>query len=225
MKRVERDPDPISAQLLAFQGFQAGLWTCLPGIIIDVQADKMTCSVQPAIKAVFTDTKGVKKDVQLPPLIFCPLMFPAGGGFSLTFPVAAGDECLVIFASRCIDNWWLQGGSQTQAEMRMHDLSDGFAFVGIRSVPHALPDWSQNAVQLRSDDGTAKMAIGTDGIVRVTAAGQIILTAPTVIINGNLSVSGNVIAAGDVIGAGISLETHVHDGVEDGTDTSGPPVP
>ena len=33
------------------------------------------------------------------------MVFPGGGGFALTFPVAAGDECLVVFASRCIDDY------------------------------------------------------------------------------------------------------------------------
>ena len=64
-----------------------------------------------------------------------PVVFPGGGGFALTFPVAAGDECLVVFASRCIDAWWQSGGVGEPMEPRMHDLSDGFALIGVRSQP------------------------------------------------------------------------------------------
>ncbi|MGC8050122.1 Gp138 family membrane-puncturing spike protein, partial [Salmonella enterica] len=72
---------------------------------------------------------------------------------SMTFPVAQGDECLVVFASRCIDSWWQSGGIQEQAELRMHDLSDGFAILGFRSQPRALSNISTTSAQLRSDDG------------------------------------------------------------------------
>ncbi|MCL9653139.1 hypothetical protein L2088_00345 [Pseudomonas protegens] len=90
-----------------------------------------------------------------PLLLDCPVQFPAGGGCTLTFPVAKGDECLVVFSSRCIDAWWQSGGIQVQAELRMHDMSDGFALLGFRSLPRMIPGISTSAVQLRSDHSSA----------------------------------------------------------------------
>ncbi|HVT06739.1 MAG TPA: Gp138 family membrane-puncturing spike protein [Polyangia bacterium] len=83
-----------------------------------------------------------------------PVYFPAGGGFVLTLPVAQGDECLVVFSERAIDNWFAHGGIQGPSEFRLHDYSDGFAFVGFASKPNAIPVVATDAVELRTRDGT-----------------------------------------------------------------------
>lgn len=134
---------------------QAGIWTALPGIIQSIDMEKMTCVVQPALQSiVFGQSTGTKNN-NMPLLVDCPVQFPAGGQTTITFPVKKGDECLVVFSSRCIDSWWQSGGIQPQAEMRMHDLSDGFVFLGFRCVPRVIPNISTTAVQVRSDDGKA----------------------------------------------------------------------
>ena len=102
----------------------------MPAVIVDFDPVAMTCSAQPAIRARVTAPSGGQQHMPLPLLLDCPVYFPSGGNCTLTFPVKPGDECLVVFASRCIDAWWQSGGVQDQAEMRMHDLSDGFVFVG-----------------------------------------------------------------------------------------------
>lgn len=134
--------------------------------------------------------------MDLPILPDVPVVFPGGGGFALTFPVAAGDECLVVFASRCIDAWWQSGGVGEPMEPRMHDLSDGFALVGVRSQARRLsPAVDSGNVQLRSDDGKTfvEMTPGGDvnavGPTSVTlkSEGSITLDAPQIIIKGLLS--------------------------------------
>lgn len=225
MKRQERSPELQLALGTALDGFQANLWTAIPGIIVDVQPAAMTCSVQPSVQSKYTNPRTqVEQWVSLPMLINCPLVFPQGGGFALTFPVVAGDEVLVVFASRCIDLWWQDGGVQPQAEVRMHDISDGFALAGVRSVPRALADWSQTDVELRSDDGTAAVAISPDKRIAVTSPDRITLTAPNIVMNGTLALNGSMVATGNVTGNGTSLHTHIHSGVDTGAGNSGPPV-
>jgi len=97
--------------------------------------------------------------VALPLLLDCPVVFPRGGGCTLTFPVAEDDECLVVFASRCIDAWWSAGGVQVQSEFRMHDLSDGFAIPGPYSQATKISNISTTAAQLRSNDGEAYLQL------------------------------------------------------------------
>ena len=125
--------DPVELALAQNQGLQAGLWTALPGIVTKFDPAKMTCEVQPAIKGYVRGPKGDASWVKMPLLVDCPVVFPGAGGFTLTFPIKAGDEVLVIFAARCIDSWWQSGGIQVQAELRLHDLSDGFVIPGPRS--------------------------------------------------------------------------------------------
>lgn len=153
----------------SFKARQATIWTALPGIIQSFNPTEMTCVVQPAIKAVIFSQDGSAVDVALPLLLDCPVQFPSGGGLVLTFPLTQGDECLVVFASRCIDAWWASGGIQAQAELRMHDLSDGFCIPGISSVPNVIPNISATSAQLRDKAGDTLIDVKS-GEVSIVAA-------------------------------------------------------
>lgn len=226
MDRRERMLDPIEWVSIALGGLQSKLWTALPGIIQNFDPVAMTCTVQPAIQALVRDESGALASVNLPLLLDCPVQFPAGGGCTLTFPVKPNDECLVVFASRCIDSWWQSGGIQAQAELRMHDLSDGFALLGFRSQPRVIGAVSTSAAQLRSDDGVAFVEINpSTHAVNATTTGPMALTAPLVTINGDVKVNGRVDTTGDVKAGTISLQTHRTSGVTSGTGTSSTPIP
>ena len=158
------------------------LWTAMPGIVESFDPAAETVSVQPAIRGRILQPDGTEKLVALPLLVDVPVVFPGGGGFTLTFPVKPGDECLVVFGSRCIDAWWQLGGLGDPLETRQHDLSDGFALVGPRSKARALPGVSTENVQLRTDDGRASVTIKPDytitaanpaAFITVTPAGEI----------------------------------------------------
>lgn len=109
MERSERLNDPVEAQRLAQEGQQAQIWTALPGIVTAFAPVAMTVSVQPAVMGSVKDESGRVQNQAMPLLVDVPVVFPCGGGFSLTYPIRPGDEALVVFASRCIDGWW-QGG-------------------------------------------------------------------------------------------------------------------
>jgi hypothetical protein len=161
---------------------------------------------------------------------------------SITFPVAAGDECLVVFASRCIDGWWQNGGVQPQALFRMHDLSDGFVFAGFRSNSKVVSAISSTKLQIRSADGANVVEVDpAAGEVNVKAATLATLQAPTVkligatTIQGTLTVTGAAtLAAGAAVTGGVTTDTlsigpddfaaHIHTG---GTISghTGPPIP
>lgn len=234
MKQIERYDDDLQTITTAFAGLQSGLWTAIPGVIESFDNASITCTVQPAVKANVTYANGSSSSVALPLLLDCPVQFPAGGGCSLTFPVSQGDECLVVFASRCIDGWWQSGGVQDQAELRMHDLSDGFVLLGFRSQPRVIDGISLTAVQMRSDDGLAFVAIdplsheisvSTPGALRASASGNATLTTPLLTLNGSLQVNGTVEATGDIKSGSISLQLHRTSGVTAGSASSGVPVP
>jgi len=171
--RNDRIEDQEELQRTIFETLQTGLWTTLPGIIDSVNLEAQTCSVVPAIRAKVKDSAGNITDVELPLLVDVPIIFSRAGGFALTFPVAIGDECLVIFASRCIDAWWQSGGVQNQAELRMHDLSDGFCMLAPTSQPKKLSNVSAVNVQLRNEAGDTYIEITPDGKVKVMATNDI----------------------------------------------------
>ena len=166
-----------------------------------------------------------------------PVYYPSGGGFTLTFPIAAGDECIVLFNDRQIDNWLATGAGKPPIVGRAHDLSDGLALVGIRNNTRALTAVSTTTTQLRSDAGTTYVEIAGGGIVNVVAPTGMTITSPTVTITGIIavqnvnslsnpcSINGTINATGDVVaqtgGTNISLTNHKHHGVTTGLGDTG----
>lgn len=177
MDRRERSGRLLDGILAAQQGLQATIWTALPCEVVSYDPAKKTCVLQPTVQAKVQDETGEFHWETLPLLLDCPVFFPQGGGCVLTFPIAPGDEALAIFASRCIDSWWQSGGIQVQAELRMHSLSDGFAFVGISSVPAVPGAMSTTTAQLRSLDGETYVEVDPAGSVNVVAPGNVTVTA------------------------------------------------
>lgn len=146
---------------IAMDGRLISLWTAIPGIIQSVKIDAMTCVVQPSVQEIVVNQSGIAKPINLPLLLDVPIVFPSGGGFSVTFPLAVNDEVLVLFSARCIDAWWETGGIQQAAESRMHDLSDAFAIPGPKSLPNTIGSISSSKLQIRNDAGTVYFQIGT----------------------------------------------------------------
>lgn len=179
MDRRERINDPIEATQMAIESALAATWTATPGIVTAVDLSAQTLSIQPAIQGEIMLPNGKAQRVNMPLLINVPIVWPRAGGFAMTFPIAAGDEVLVVFGSRCIDSWWQNGGIGAQMEARMHDLSDGFAILAPCSQPkaQALVDVSSDTVQMRDEGGTNYVEITKDGKINMVCDGDLTITA------------------------------------------------
>ena len=192
MDRRERTDDELEALKHAIGARLTEVWTALPGTVESFDPVAMTVTVQLGTKDSIRNEDGTVSTSPFPLLTDCPVVWQGGGGVTATFPIAAGDECLVVFASRCIDAWWQSGGVQEQAEPRTHSLADGFALVGVRSRPRALAGVSATSAQLRSDDGVTFVDLNpTAGTLKLVAPTLIDLTAPNVVVNASTSLTVN----------------------------------
>lgn len=139
-----------------------------PGIIMDFNAANSTATVQIAQQQVTSVSPlGVRTLAAFSPLVSVPVYTLGGGGVTATFPIKVGDECIVLFCDREIDNWLNSGGTNTApSSPRIHDLSDGICLVGIRSIPRELGGVSTTEAQLRTDDGLSFVGINpaTQGV-------------------------------------------------------------
>jgi hypothetical protein len=211
--------EPEETNLLILDGRQSLMWTAIPAIVQSVNLSQMTITAQPAIQGVTYDQNNNATYVNLPILADVPIVFPSAGGFMITFPIAINDEVLVVFASRCIDAWWQQGGIGLPIEMRMHDLSDGFAIPGPKSLPNVFGGISSTDLQIRNKTGSSYISI--------TSTGNVKIIAPTITVTGNLNVTGAIVATGEITGGPgmIPLTTHIHPGVTSGGADTGTPIP
>ncbi|WP_339054007.1 Gp138 family membrane-puncturing spike protein [Arsenophonus endosymbiont of Crataerina pallida] len=221
------------------------LRVAMPAIVQSFDASKVTCVVQPAIKGALTDTKGNSQSVNLPLLVDVPVVFPRGGAVTMTFPIKSGDECLVVFADRCIDFWWQNGGIQEAIDPRQHDLSDAFAFIGPQSQVQKISNINQDAMQLRSDDGATYFELNpTSQKIKIVAPNGLEIVTPDAIFSERVTIKGLLSWFAGMVGStafGVAAkitgaieflgtltangkridETHTHKGVKAGGDSSG----
>jgi len=190
MDNRQRDGQLEDSLYESFIGMQSGLWTAMPGYIVTFDPSAVTAEVQLTVKGIVRKADGSAESQDLPLLPDVPVCLPRGGGVTLTFPVKPGDECLVVFSSRCIDGWWQSGGVQLAPELRLHDINDGFAIIGPQSQPNTISGISTETAQLRSDDGAAHIEIHpTRHDINVVTPGNVAAT-----VGGNVAeqVTGNV---------------------------------
>lgn len=93
-----------------------------------------------------------------PVLVDVPVFVLGGGDRCFTFPVRPGDTCLVCFNDRDIDNWFSTGSVSVPNTPRIHDLSDGLALVGFRSLANPVASYSTTDMEMRN--GVNKIAVG-----------------------------------------------------------------
>lgn len=198
------------------------LHTSTPGIVESFDPETQLASVQPAIRRIFVTRDGdteILTPSDLPILINVPVIFPRGGGFSLTFPVKKGDECLLTFCERSIDNWHETGKVKKPGARRFHSLSDATAFVGLSSLPNKIPNYDPANTEIKKDDGSVSIKLNDDGSldihadsninidssadivgtcenIDITANSNATLTAPTINLNGNTTIDGTLDVTG-----------------------------
>lgn len=184
------------------------LHTCMPGKIVSFDTDTQIAEIQPLIRRIFVNSG----PVDLPLCISCPVMFPRAGGFSMTFPVTVGDECMIMFSERALDTWLQSGGVQLPLDTRRHSLSDAIAILGLYSQPNKLESFFTTGIEIKADDGSIYFRLDGTGIT----------------IKGNVNIDGNITMTGtstatDHTSDTISGKTHTHPGDSGGT--TGPPNP
>ncbi len=91
--------------------------------------------------------------VDYPLLIDCPAIILGGGGGALTFPIAAGDECIILFNDRDIDSWFAGAANGDLSSSRLHSFSDGIALIGLRSKLTAIADYDTDRAALSYNGG------------------------------------------------------------------------
>lgn len=151
------------------------------GRIESFNAVKQTATVKIVYKRTFfrqADGGQVKAElVPYPLLSDVPVMFLRGGQTSLRFPVAAGDECILMFADRDIDNWLATGDTESGCNtLRLHSVSDAIALVGLTSQENPIKEFSTVRSELVFGEGEERSIAfaGETGAGLERGAGKVI---------------------------------------------------
>jgi hypothetical protein len=143
-----------------------------------------------------------------PVLIDCPVVVLGGGSASLTFPIQQGDECLVLFNDRDLDNWFNGGPGAQVATPRLHSFSDGIIIVGLRSSANTLDNYDTTRAVLQNGTtmvgvGPSKVKISNDTTTLNTLLGDLI----TAIKDLSIDVAGVGTAVGTVDATSVTVLT------------------
>lgn len=106
--------------------------------------------------------------LKLPPVIpNVPVKWPraAGGKAFIHLPLAAGDDVLLVFSQRSLDNWKNQGGASDPGDPRKHHITDAYALVGGSALPDAFEPTTSDSIELVNDQ--THMIIKPGGQVQV----------------------------------------------------------
>ena len=85
-------------KFVLFEWSKANLHTAMPGLVEVYDAERRRARVRPALRLIRANGEPMERT----PLVNVPVVFPAGGGFSFTFPLAAGDPVVLLFSERGI---------------------------------------------------------------------------------------------------------------------------
>lgn len=113
--------------------------------------------------------------VDYPTLVNVPIIFLNGGGGYLTFPITAGDTCLLLFCDRDMDVWLDTGQVAPPNSDRVHDINDAVALVGIRDFQNVLSGYSDSQVVLGFPTGLISVTDRTGE--RLAQSGDLKVTA------------------------------------------------
>lgn len=177
----------------------AGMNTCIPGTIESFDDATQTVSVQPAIQKR-TVIDGQESFLDPPKLTNVPLVFNFGAtaGFALTFPVNAGDPCLIFFAQRAIDNWHDHGGLQPPEEAsgsRHHSMTDAFVILAPSPIPDVLGSWESSGIEIRNRAHDSMVTVKDDAVVVTHKTASITLNAAGIALDGGAGTPGGVVQA------------------------------
>lgn len=171
----------------------------MPARVVSYNAATNRASVKP----IGTYTTPDYQELEYPVIHNVPMQFPCGvgGTAGVTFPVKAGDGCIVIFADREIEQF-LSGGYCD--DMRSHSMNDAYAIPGLYS--QAVPTQRENANDVCLFNEGSLVVLNGDTL-KITLS------------DGTTATFGG----GDLKVNGISLVHHVHGGITRGGSNTNQP--
>lgn len=150
----------------------ADLHTLTVARVVAFDATGPWADVQPLLKRTYVQADGTRLVVDLPQVQRAPVWYPRGGGWSMTWPLAAGDLVLLVCAERSLDRWLAsaEGAAVSPEDPRKHALTDAVVFAGLAPTRRAPVVSTTDLVLAReavagSTDPRAEVRLQPDGVV------------------------------------------------------------
>lgn len=136
---------------------------CMPGKIVKYDAQTQYADVQPILQS--RRENGVLFTRAVIPNV--PVKHPraSGGSAFVHMPIKAGDDVLLVFAQRSIDNWKTKGGVTDPADRRKFNFSDAIALIGCSALPDSFTVNDPDSIEIVNESG--KLQVKADGTINI----------------------------------------------------------
>ncbi len=221
--------DGDEAQVYIFDQMSLHLRTMMLAECVSFDATRNCVTVQPLLQTNIDD------QVQsIPPIKDVPVAYYQAGGFVITHKPEKGDVCMLLISDRNISGWKLTGGIIDPKSPQHHNMNDAVAYFGLNAFPDSVGG-VKDGMDIRSLDGSVSLHVSPSSITSKVGSSTHTLSASaySLSVGGSQVMTANsssasflvpVALAGGSSFGGKDFDTHKHDGVESGNDTSGEPV-
>ena len=160
-------PDLVDILTDAIEDTLYDLHTGLPAKVVTFYSDRQMVDVQPLLKQVFLDENDEEKIIDIPKIHNVPILYPAGGGWAITWPMQTDDIVYLTFAERSLDPVLESDGKSTldPVQARRHDLNDAVCIPGLRPVTMPLGNLTNDDLVIGREDGSNQIVIKADGTI------------------------------------------------------------
>ncbi len=163
----------------------------LPARIVEYFAETQTATVQISAEQISNNAGTNQGTVIRKPIEDVPVHTPSGGGWAMTMPIKAGNTCIMFFSQIGYDHWLYEdkdtagkiaGLPKPWLKRQFHE-DDGYALVGLNTLPRAIKDYSATDSQWRNEDATQIISLNEDLSIRIDSPVSVTINAPVVVAN------------------------------------------
>lgn len=124
-------PTLAEVQRRAIQSYLGDVFTAIVGRVETYDAARQTADLTPMVRRPLpTEDEDVTYE-ELPIIPNVPVLFPRGGGFSITWPIVPGNFLQLIVESLSISQWRRSGEISDSGDIRQNHLGSCVAIAGL----------------------------------------------------------------------------------------------
>ncbi len=163
-----RSPTLAEVVQLALESRLRSVHVALPGRIEKYDATQQKADVKPMVSDLSPTRDGEEVEESLPIIPNVPVVFPRGGGYFVTMPLAPGDFVLLVFNERSIDTWASGDGAEKNPDdFRTHNLTDAVAIPGFYPFSQSVGEASIDTNMVMGKDSGSTIHIKDDGEIHL----------------------------------------------------------
>ena len=145
-----------------FRWSKSALHTCRPGIIESYDPETKRARVRAGLRMVLTGAEPGEDGEAMEPAVSInvPVLFPFGGGHTMTFPLAQGDPVMLFFSERGLTEFKTTYALATPDKTHFFSEADAVAFAGFGALQ--ITPASSVGATLQTEDGTTFVEIAPE---------------------------------------------------------------